>query len=108
VAVEAEGSADFSVTENLLGANGLPVLDWDAAQQWVDGVAGEAAQARAWSECERAWLEHLCVALGPEYRLRGHGTALLLSTLEKNVASLAPHGDQLGVVGLSRSGSVVA
>jgi hypothetical protein len=86
VAVSADGSDDFSVTENLLGANGLPVLDWDAAQQWVDGVAGEAEQARAWSECERAWLEHLRVALGPEYRLREHGTALLLSTLEKNVA----------------------
>jgi hypothetical protein len=86
LAVSAEGSDDFSVTETLLDANGLPVLDWDAAQQWVDGVAGEAAQARAWSECERAWLEHLRVALGPEYRLREHGIALLLSTLEKNVA----------------------
>ena len=86
VVVSAEGSDDFSVTENLLGANGLPVLDWDAAQQWVGGIAGAAAQARAWSECERAWLEHLRVTLGPEYQLREHGTALLLSTLEKNVA----------------------
>jgi hypothetical protein len=86
VAVSAEGSDDFSVTGNLLGADGLPVLDWEATQQWVDGVAGEAAQARAWSDCERAWLEHLRVALGPAYRLREHGTALLLSTLEKNVA----------------------
>jgi hypothetical protein len=86
VAVAAEGLDAFSVTENLLGADGLPVLNWDAAQQWVDGVLGEAAQARVWAECERAWLEHLRVALGPEYQLREHGTALLLSTLEKNVA----------------------
>lgn len=86
VAISADGSDDFSVTETLLDANGLPVLDWNAVQQWVDGISGEAAQARAWSECERAWLEHLRVALGPEYRLRENGTALLLSTLDKNVA----------------------
>lgn len=86
LAVTAEGSADFSVTENLLHANGLPLLDWNAAQHWVDGITGEAAQARAWSDCERAWLEHLRVALGPEYRLRADGSAMLVSTLERNVA----------------------
>ena len=86
VAISADGSEAFSVTETLLDASGLPVLDWNAVQLWVDGISGEAAQARAWSECERAWLEHLRVALGPDYRLREHGTALLLSTLEKNVA----------------------
>jgi hypothetical protein len=86
VAISAEGSVAFSVTENLLDANGLPLLDWNTVQQWVDGIAGEAAQARAWSECERAWLEHLRVALGPEYRLRENGTTLLLSTLQENVA----------------------
>lgn len=86
VAISAESADDFSVTKNLLDANGLPVLDWDAAQHWVDGIADEAAQARAWSQCERAWLEHLRVALGPEYQLREHSAALLLSTLEENVA----------------------
>ncbi len=86
VAIAAEGSDDFNVSENLLGANGVPVLNWDAAQHWVCGVVGEAAQAQAWSACERAWLEHLRLALGPEFRLRERGTALLLSTLEMNVA----------------------
>lgn len=86
ILLSAEGSEDFSVCDHLVAANGLPVLDWNAAQQWVDGVAGEQAQVRAWAECERAWLEHLRVALGPQYRLRAHGTVLLLSTLESNVA----------------------
>jgi hypothetical protein len=86
VAVSAEGTHDFRVTDHLLGANGLPVLDWNAAQQWVDAIAGEAAQARAWSACEQAWLNHLRAGLGPGYRLFGQGKALLLSTLEKNVA----------------------
>ena len=84
--ISAEGSNDFGVTENLLDANGLPLLDWNTAQQWVDGITGDAAQARAWSDCERAWLEHLRVALGPAYRLRQQGTAMLLSTLQSNVA----------------------
>ncbi len=84
--VSAEDAADFSVSENLICANGLPLLDWGAVQQWVDSIDGEAAQARAWSDCERAWLEHFRAALGPQYQLRVHGAALLLSTLEKNVA----------------------
>jgi hypothetical protein len=84
--VSALGSDDFNVTENLTNANGLPVLDWSAVQQWVDGVSGEEAQAKAWSDCERAWLEHLQAALGSEYRLREQGTAMLLSTLQDNVA----------------------
>lgn len=86
IALSIEGSVDFSVTENLLDANGLPLLNWSAVQQWVDGITGEVAQARAWSDCERAWLEHMRLALGPKYRLRNHGSALLLSTLDPNVA----------------------
>jgi hypothetical protein len=84
--VSALGLDDFRVTENLISINGLPVLDWEAAQQWVDGVSGEEAQARAWSDCERAWLEHLRAALGPQYQLRQQGTAMLLSTLQSNVS----------------------
>ncbi|NRF72116.1 hypothetical protein HLB44_34545 [Aquincola sp. S2] len=86
VAISAEGSHDFGVTENLVDANGLPLLDWNAAQQWVDGITDAAVQARAWSDCERAWLEHLRAALGPAYRLREQGNAMLLSTLQNNVA----------------------
>jgi hypothetical protein len=85
-AISAPGADDFSVTENLRDANGLPVLSWETAQQWVDGISGGEAQAKAWSDCERAWLEHLRAALGSDYRLREQGTALLLSTLQSNVA----------------------
>jgi hypothetical protein len=84
--IAVEGSVAFNVTDNLLDANGLPVLDWGAVQKWIDRISAEPAQARAWSDCERAWLEHLRAALGHEYRLREHGSTLLLSTLDKNVA----------------------
>ena len=86
--ISAPGSDDYGAfaTENLSSANGLPLLDWNAAQQWIDGISGEEAQAKAWSDCERAWLEHLREALGSNYRLREQGTAVLLSTLQGNVA----------------------
>ena len=86
VAISAQRVDDFGIAENLLDANGLPVLDWNAAQEWVEGITGEAAQGQAWSDCERAWLEHLRAALGAEFRLREQGSAMLLSTLQNNVA----------------------
>ncbi len=54
-------------------------------------------QARAWANCERAWLEYLAVALGPAYRLMEEGDAVILSTLEPNVAeaTLGFMGDTL-------------
>lgn len=84
--VLAPNSDEFVVSENLIDANGLPLLDWSAAQQWVDGISGEEAQAKAWSDCERAWLEHLRAAIGSDYHLREQGSAMLLSTLQANVA----------------------
>jgi hypothetical protein len=88
-AVTAPGSHDFNVIENLTDANGLPILNWSAVQHWVDGVSGAEAQGKAWSDCERTWLEHLQAALGSNYHLREQGTAMLLSTLEGNVATAA-------------------
>ncbi|WP_179190301.1 hypothetical protein [Hydrogenophaga sp. IBVHS1] len=85
-AVSVEGVCDFNVPDNLIHADGLPLLDWDAVQHWVDGIPDEVCKARAWSDCECAWLEHLQASLGPAYRLRKNGSTLLLSTLEANVA----------------------
>jgi hypothetical protein len=84
--VSALGSKDFNITANLINANGLPVLDWDAAQHWVNGIADTAAQAKAWSDCERAWLEHMQVALGSNYEVRGQGSALLLTSQQDKIA----------------------
>lgn len=70
----------------LVDANGFPSIDWDAANRWVASIPEESEQQKAWSACERAWLEHLRAALGSHYQVREQGTALLLSTLEANVA----------------------
>lgn len=82
----ATGVPDFDVLGHLMDANGLPLLDWDAAHAWVEGISDETARAEAWSACERAWLEHFCAALGGGYRLGEQGSALLLSSLEGHVA----------------------
>ena len=84
--VSAPGVEDFNIVGNLIDANGLPVVDWDAAQRWVDAIVGSEAQATAWAACEVAWLEHLRVALGQNYRLSLQGSTVLLSSLESNIA----------------------
>jgi len=83
----AAGAEPFDVVAALLNTNGFPHFDWAAVQSWVDTVPTVQGQAEAWSACELAWLEHLRVALGPEFQLRKQGTAILLSTLESNVAT---------------------
>lgn len=84
--VQAPGVAPFDVRAALLNANGLPLLDWSAVQRWVDCVPNAADQEEAWSACERAWLDHLCIALGQDFQVRTQGQAILLSTLESNLA----------------------
>ena len=37
--VAAPGLPDFDVVAHLIDANGLPVLDWVAAQSWVDSAS---------------------------------------------------------------------
>jgi hypothetical protein len=84
--LRSPGVPDFDIPASLAEANGLPLLDWDAAHAWVEAIPAEARRAEAWSACERAWLQHLGAALGGRYRLRGAGSALLLSSLEGHVA----------------------
>lgn len=67
-------------------ANGLPVFDWSAVSEWVSHLPAPEEQAKAWGLAERAWFDHLCLALGPDFRVREHGAALLLSNLDAVVA----------------------
>jgi len=89
-AIAISGLPEFMLSTHLSHHNGFPFLDWAAAQAWVDGIGDPTVQATAWARCERAWLEHLQASLGPAYQLREalreEGGAVLLSTLEPNVA----------------------
>ena len=84
--VEGEGVAAFDVIAHLQDANGLPVLDWEAVTRWIEKIANPHAQATAWSDCERAWLEHLRAALGDGYALVMADDVALLSPLATHVA----------------------
>jgi hypothetical protein len=86
VVVPAPGVEPFDLGSALADANGFPVVDWPSVQKWVASVPAAPARAEAWQACERGWLEHLRHALGPDYRLRMEGKAILLSTLEPRVA----------------------
>lgn len=66
-------------------AGGFPRLDWEAVRQWVQGL-DEPLRAAAWGQAELAWLEHLCGSLGAGYRLETQGDAVLLSSLDANIA----------------------
>lgn len=85
-AVHAAGVADFSVSAHLEKEGGFPIVNWEAAHCWVDSIPDAAARGAAWGRLERAWLEHLQSALGSAYAVHESETALLLSTLQPNVA----------------------
>lgn len=80
------GVESFSLPAYLTMDGGFPLLDWDAAQSWVDSIPEAKARGAAWGRLERAWLEHLQAALGAPYFVHESETSLLLSTHEPRVA----------------------
>ena len=85
--VTAPGVEPLAISASLEYINGLPVPDWEAVSKWVESVPISEDQAQAWAACEKAWLQHLGLALGAGYHLAEHGGALLLSSLEDKIAS---------------------
>ena len=84
--IVVEGAESFPLSQHLDTQHGLPTVDWSAVSSWIESIETPAHQAEAWSQAELGWLAHLQTALGPSYRLERSGQALLLSTLEPNVA----------------------
>lgn len=84
--IAIDGHEAFPIASHLTMHHGLPVMDWIPVQSWVDGIASEELQAKAWSATEQAWLLHFREALGPKYRLMQSESAALLSPLDNNVA----------------------
>jgi hypothetical protein len=80
------GGISFSLQEKLSTNDGVPYLDWEAVQDWVDSLEEEADRSAAWAQAELAWLEHLRAALGQDYWLCISDTAVVLSTLSRSTA----------------------
>jgi hypothetical protein len=84
--IDAPGVAPFDLAASLVDSGGLPIIDWEAVNLWIESLPNESAKAEAWSACERGWLAHLCAALGANYRVQIKASAALVSTLPSNVA----------------------
>lgn len=85
-AIRVEGASPFPFSSALTLHFGLPIADWEAVQRWVDDTVPAGQRAQAWLAAERAWMQHLRAALGAGYRLDEGRTAMVLSSLEPNVA----------------------
>lgn len=84
--VSVDAAIEFPFASHLKPHHGLPIADWDAVRRWLEECVPAARRATAWMACERAWMEHFRAALGAGYRLEEGGTALVLSSLEPNLA----------------------
>ena len=60
--------------------------DWTAVFDWIDTLP-EDRRAAAWLDCERAWLQQVRLALGPNYRLNESERAFLVSAQPANEAA---------------------
>lgn len=84
--VVIDGASAFALAQHLALHEGYPLPDWEAVQAWVSALESSELQGRAWTAVERAWLLHMREALGTDFRLSQSDNALLLSSLEANVA----------------------
>jgi hypothetical protein len=85
--IAIEGLVPFPIARHMIRHYGLPIPDWDQVQLWVADAQSPEQQAMAWNACEHAWLLHFCQALGSRYYLAESDTAVVLSSLEQNVAN---------------------
>lgn len=85
--ISLPGGETFPVASHLTFVDGLPTPDWNAVNAWAGQHAAPHDQAAAWAAGERAWLAHLRAALGGAFYVTERGDALLLSSLEPNLAN---------------------
>jgi hypothetical protein len=86
VEIAVGGAAAFSLVQHLAVQEGYPIMDWDAAQAWIDKLEPADLRGTAWTDIERAWMLHMRKALGSGFRLCELDNAMLLSAFEPNVA----------------------
>lgn len=83
--IVVEGAPPFPIAKSLKRDAEFALVDWDAVYAWLEDV-DEAHRGEAWNACERGWLLHLVEALGKRYKLVESPDAIVVSTLEPQVA----------------------
>ncbi|PFH12118.1 hypothetical protein BCF11_4593 [Collimonas sp. PA-H2] len=84
--VVVDENISFQLASQIAYHEKFPILDWDAVRAWVSETVPPDLQAKAWLASERAWLLHFRAALGTGFAIRESENAILLSSLENNVA----------------------
>lgn len=84
--ISVDGVPAFPFARHIELREGYPIPDWKAVQAWVSSLGSDDLQGQAWSAAERAWLLHVREALGKTFALCESSNAMLLSSLEPNVA----------------------
>ncbi|MFZ6870961.1 hypothetical protein ACO0LF_02730 [Undibacterium sp. Di27W] len=79
------GSKPYSIRDNFKYRNGLPILDWQHFQLWLNGVDDLHVRQEAILFAQRAWLFALKQTIGPHCYLYESEQAFVLATLEPNV-----------------------
>ena len=85
--IVVDGAPIFPLSGHLSLHEGYPILDWGAVYEWAVTVQPDSRHSQVWTEVEKAWLLHMRMALGPQFRLRQTNAAFLLSSLEGHVAT---------------------
>ena len=83
--IETDERGPFSMLDHLSVANGLPVLNWRALEEWAGGNSDAIELGR------RAWLLHLRDAMPPPLHLHESPDALVLSAFSRITAKSAAH-----------------
>jgi hypothetical protein len=76
----------FDLAPHLGAANGVPLVDWDAAGAMVEKQPSQE-QPQATLAVRRAWLLHLADALGSHFALHESQDAIVLSSLDAVTAN---------------------
>jgi hypothetical protein len=84
--IEADGVPAFQIAEHLHVQSGFPLLDWKEVASWLAKIGSAEQRARAWTACERSWLESLRGALGGAFQTRESDTTILLSSYNDDLA----------------------
>jgi len=84
--ISLDGLHRFPIADHMKLHNGFPVVDWPSVERWIGDTVPKNKRAAAREVGERAWLQHFRHALGAPFRIDEGRTALLLSSLERNVA----------------------
>lgn len=79
------GLPPFEVHDHLGASADLPLMDWQALDEWAGQAANPETATEAIEQGRRAWLLHLRDAIGPHMHLHEGQDVLILSPLEPSV-----------------------